>query len=179
MGPKNDKIRKFFGKNGRYRSIIGHDPFRSGRGRIQAGKTDRGRARGKPSRTENGHPWPKLWPNFAQIFGHHPGDPGHSAICMFSHRQPSHHQERGCRNALLWVSMKCSCESNFLARLYMAIYGHTFMKMNHSMKFRRNHHSLHNQRQVQKVFNTWQTHSVFRAVGVTRMMAKNLAKNWT
>ena len=80
MGPKNDKIRIFSGKIGRYLSKFGHDRFRSGRGRIEAGKTDRRRARGGPSRTKNGHLWPKLWPKFGQIFGHHPGDPYHSDI---------------------------------------------------------------------------------------------------
>ena len=70
----------FFGKNGRYRSKFGHDRFRSGRGRIEAGKTDRGRARGGPSGTKNGHIWPKLEPKFGQNFGHHSGDPGHSVF---------------------------------------------------------------------------------------------------
>ena len=80
MGPKNDKNPIFFGKNRRYRSKVGHDRFRSGRGRIEAGKTDRGRARGGPSGIKNGHLWPKLWPKFGQIFGHHPGDPYHSGV---------------------------------------------------------------------------------------------------
>ena len=40
------------------------DRFRSDRGRIEAGKTDRGRAKGGPSGTKNGHLWAKLWPNF-------------------------------------------------------------------------------------------------------------------
>ena len=39
---------------------------------------DRGRARGGPSGTKNGHIWSKLWPKLGQIFGHHPGDPYHS-----------------------------------------------------------------------------------------------------
>ena len=51
MVPKNNKILFVCGKNVCYRSIFGHDRFRSGRGRIEVGKTHRGRARGGPSGT--------------------------------------------------------------------------------------------------------------------------------
>ena len=61
-----------------YRSIFGDARFRSGRGRIEAGKTDRRRAKGWPSGTKNGDLWPKLCPKFGHFFGHHPGDPYHS-----------------------------------------------------------------------------------------------------
>ena len=68
MVPKNDKS-KVFHKKECYRSKLEVDRFRSGRGQIEAGKTDRGRAKGGPSGTKNGDLWPKLWTNFAQIFG--------------------------------------------------------------------------------------------------------------
>ena len=76
MVPKNEKI-KTFSEN-----MFEVDQFRSGRGLIEAGKMDRGRARGGPSGTKNGHLWPKLWPKFDQNFGHHPGDPYHSGECV-------------------------------------------------------------------------------------------------
>ena len=83
MGPKNDKLQIFSRKNvvvGRNSGMTGSD--RVG-GRIEAGKTHRGRARGGPSGIKNGHLWPKLWSKFGQIFGHHPGDPYHSDIYIY------------------------------------------------------------------------------------------------
>ena len=46
-----------------YRSKFEVDRFRSGRGRIEAGKMDRGRAKGGPPGTKIGH----LWPTIAKI----------------------------------------------------------------------------------------------------------------
>ena len=80
MEPKDYKFRKKSETNVCYRSIIGHDRFRSGRGRIEVGKTDRGRAKGGPLGTKNGHLWSKLWTKIGQTFGHHPGDPDHSVV---------------------------------------------------------------------------------------------------
>ena len=76
MGPRwGQKMTKYenFRKNGRYRSIFGHDRFRSGWGWIEAGKTHRRKARGGPSGTKSGQ-------NYGQNFGYHPGDPYHSAF---------------------------------------------------------------------------------------------------
>ena len=67
-------------KNVCYRSKFEVDRFRSGRGRMEAGKTDCRRAKGGPSATKNGHLWPKLCPKFDQNFGHHPGDTDYSAV---------------------------------------------------------------------------------------------------
>ena len=49
MGAKNEKNPYFFRTNVCYLSTFEVDGFRSGRGRIQAGKTDRGRVKGGPS----------------------------------------------------------------------------------------------------------------------------------
>ena len=61
------------------RSLSGVGRSRPGRGEVEGVKTDPGRARGGPEGTKNGPLWPKNGQNFSKIFGHHPGDPCHSA----------------------------------------------------------------------------------------------------
>ena len=64
MVPKNDKIKKL---NVCYRSKFEVNRFRSGRGWIETGKTDRGRAKGGPSGTKNGHHGQNYGQNLAKI----------------------------------------------------------------------------------------------------------------
>ena len=65
MVPKNERIRKF--SEVCYRSKFEIVWFRSGRGRIEAGKMDRGRAKGGPLVTKNGHLWPNHRQNLAKL----------------------------------------------------------------------------------------------------------------
>ena len=81
-GPKRSKKDKnyFFGKIGPNKLLSGLWRSRPGRAEVEGVKTEPGRARGGPSMTKIGHLWPKNDQYVNKNFGHHPGDPCHSAI---------------------------------------------------------------------------------------------------
>ena len=98
-GPKGSKKLQnltFSGKIEPNRSISGVGRSRPGRAEVEGVKTDPGRARGGPSRTKNGHLWPKNGQKLAKVFDHHPGDLNHSVLYYMQ--------------VVLKVGLKCACD---------------------------------------------------------------------
>ena len=82
-GPKNVFFQFFAGNIESNRSLSGVGRSRPSRGEVEGVKTDPGRARGGPSRTETGPLWPKLHGVFSKISVHHLGDPCHYALYTY------------------------------------------------------------------------------------------------